>query len=563
MTNNMDSSLVANQNQIDDENNNDDKNNNSTPNGLCKSSPGHYKRRRRLRAKLIIIALTLIVFIRFDWRSGGGISRQHDDGASWLAGDSNMQQRPSDCRTQNTEWALDEEQIYAGQQRRPLVIFASGAYLDSVGQLTSVMNEFVDSLLERVSFMAEIIIESALDEECYSPFEPKEDEDASLDPRRAMASKLAACRRYEAKHNLTTTKLGRNGKPVTESNKQQEQPLDGVVFDRDEFKNVDLFLNQYHQNLGGLLPSGRGKPGGCKLFTLDLNSDDLPANDMGLCCQQFHDCYSKCANKKLDCDLDFRRCLNEICRANFNYRNETLVREFASQPSGEWPPRRNYDEASLAAGPNPGSSRRSHRMSKRNILSSWFERGGNGDDPNGHLHHDMGYEPMAMFGSGAHLHHHHHLDEFAAIEEAEEAGADGDLEEEELATFDEVTNESSLASDGASMEERRRRRQAPPLETEAEEENDEAESEPAGEAAASTATGGARRASSSATGSGGRGGKGDSLEQDPRAIKRLQDKYKACKLASKLLIIGNLAFGCQNYKRSQWQACCSVGSKRR
>lgn len=46
-------------------------------------------------------------------------------------------------------------------------------------------------------------------------------------------------------------------------------------------------------------------------------------------------------------------------------------------------------------------------------------------------------------------------------------------------------------------------------------------------------------------------------EADTRTTaKRLRDKYKACKLASKLLIIGNLAFGCQNYKQSQWRACC-------
>lgn len=44
--------------------------------------------------------------------------------------------------------------------------------------------------------------------------------------------------------------------------------------------------------------------------------------------------------------------------------------------------------------------------------------------------------------------------------------------------------------------------------------------------------------------------------QKKQIEKDLAAKYKACRLASKILIIGSLAFGCQQFQRAQTNACC-------
>lgn len=427
-------------------------------------------------AKLIIITLTLIVFIWLDgggWRARSGRQLASQKlplpfGVSMNNIDRLTDPRiPSTPTTNNTN-DYGEQQ----QQRRPFILLASGAYLDSVGQLTDVMNEFVNSLLEKVSFLAEVVIESALEESCPSPFiegsaEREADHEdgrssSEAELNRTLNIDSAACRRFGAKH-----KLGNEPK----------QSLNEQSFDLDEFKNVNVFLDQYlgpnRHNPPSALNSRRE---GCKLFTLDVNSEDLPAEQMAFCCSQFHGCYNKCSERKSDCDRAFRRCLNGICRSQFNYKNETLLRQYAAN-------------LELAQKLSSGAGKRR----RRHILSGVFS-----DQV------DMGYEPMALDEPEG--------DDFELVEPVDSDSSGADFEPAD--------------SDG---KRRRRRRGA----TESDEENE------AGDQAT---------------------GQSPDLDVDARTIKRLQDKYKACKLASKLLIIGNLAFGCQSYKQAQWRACCSSGN---
>lgn len=174
---------------------------------------------------------------------------------------------------------------------------ASG-FLQDVGQFSQMMSEFVDALLEKVSFLAEIIIDSSMSEQCEFTC-------ASI-PEDAIPN------------NGTFMELG-GARPGRNRIffKREDQ------FDADEF-NVDV-----HTFIESLKQSKRQKrqaDSNCRLFNLiDVSRQDLPVGEMELCCKQFHDCYDQCNKQKLACDAELQVCFNSLCKDKFNYKNMTLV----------------------------------------------------------------------------------------------------------------------------------------------------------------------------------------------------------------------------------------------
>ena len=332
----------------------------------------------------------------------------------------------------------------------------AASYLDQVGQLTQVMNEFVEALLEKVSFLATIVIESSLAEECTAPIGGPKEEPTGGAGRREKCLKL-----MDSMH-LSGAKDGHHS----------NQKLDRSMFDELEFKNLNHFVGAYNKQLlsgqrNGTTGSGLGG-GGCKMFSLEVNPSDLPVGAMELCCAHFSGCYATCGRPKLSCDEQFRDCLRQMCRNEFDYNNATVVR-------------------------------RQRRLERRR--APLFS----------------GIEPMA-----AELDESDDLEPVEEGEESEGAAAAAAEEEEQ-----EEGAQSGPEVEAASAE-------LKPMEAEEERLYEELDSE--------------RKRKRQTSGD----------EQMSRTGKRLRSKYKACKLASKMLIIGNLAFGCQHYKELQVRACCAT-----
>jgi len=351
-----------------------------------------------------------------------------------------------------------------------LVLLASGSYLEQMGQMSQVMNEFVDALLEKVSFLATIIIESSIMEECVPvgfSFGAKEKTlpSTKLDGGSGVeaegggngggnsggngASQRDDCRRIFGVEEEEKLLGAQNGSQSGGSSGTIERSL----FDEMEYKNLDLFLGHYEERL-----KSEQQQSGCKVFTLDIGQQDLPVGSMESCCHNFGQCYAKCGHPKRKCDEQFRTCLREICWQNFNPKNETLLRM---------------------------EQRGGHHLGRRHAMG------------------DFDAEPLLQED-----------DQPPDGPEEQGAAAGEELEDDEDRLYAEL--------DAERRAERRKRRAAEGKQQEEEEEEDD--------------------------------------EEEPISSwvqKRLRDRYKACKLASKLLVIGNLAFSCQHYKEKQARACCS------
>jgi len=251
----------------------------------------------------------------------------------------------------------------------------SASYLEEIGRLSHSVNLFVDALLEKVSFLADIVIESSMEEQCQISCS------ADLEPK--LVARIRANR-----------------------------------FDGSEYTSIGLFVNDY------IKANDQQADDGCKLFGFSLEPRDLPVGEMEICCRAFKLCYSDCTREKFACDLEFRECLKAMCKKQFDYRNESLVRI--------------------------------HEQTRREAASSMLPT-----------------EPIA-----------------------------DDLEEE----VHEFAEEQDQRDESA--------------------------------------------------GGGGQTHADQSAQPSEMQVRRLKDKYKACKLASKVLIIGNLAFSCQVYRRLQFGKCC-------
>lgn len=183
---------------------------------------------------------------------------------------------------------------------------ASG-FLQDIGQFSQMMSEFVDVLLEKVSFLAEIIIDSSMSEQCEF----------------TCASLGDVVPNNGTFMDLGDASSGRNRIFLKREDK----------FDADEF-NVDVrtFINSLVHNKRQKRQSGQ-MDSNCRLFNLiDVSRQDLPVGEMESCCKQFHDCYDQCNKQKLACDAELQVCFSSLCKERFNYRNMTLVYHFHQHP---------------------------------------------------------------------------------------------------------------------------------------------------------------------------------------------------------------------------------------
>lgn len=202
------------------------------------------------------------------------------------------------------------------------------AYLENLGQISSVMSEFVEALLEKVSFLAEIIIDSSMAEQCELSCPSESAVDESTLNKTSMEMEVApATISSDSKSEINQNKLatGRYNKRSWPVKAERE-------FDANEFTNVALFIDSLKQKLQikrqvrRQSVSNGAETSACRLFNLiDVSRQDLPVVEMESCCRQFDDCYGNCAKEKLACDAEFQLCFKSLCRNKFDFRNESLV----------------------------------------------------------------------------------------------------------------------------------------------------------------------------------------------------------------------------------------------
>lgn len=307
--------------------------------------------------------------------------------------------------------------------------FASASYLDELGQMSQVMSEFINAALEKVSFLAELVIESALAEQCDFNCE-------QADNSSATAKTIDSSSTSEGLMRVAADRI-----------------------DKSEFTDAQLFLDSFEWAQGAAKKKEQKKveekkdgsdelEAGCSLLGFALESRDLPLAEMELCCRSYRLCYANCASSKLHCDLHYRACLTSLCR------QKLLANESASCSGA--------------------TQSRSPRAS-----ASWDQLD------------SLGFEPTA----------------------SDDDDDDNDDEDDHF-NHDHDQRESA----------KKRKRNSARRELESNQEEDEEEE--------------------------------TNQAPNERELRRRRDKYKACKLAAKVLIIGNLAFGCQAYKLAQRQACC-------
>lgn len=187
------------------------------------------------------------------------------------------------------DWHQNHADVLAGATKRShSVMVAQAAYLDDVGQMSHVMSEFIELLLDKVSFLAEIVIESSLEEDCQS-----------------------SCSR-----------------PATEANNGSKaaalvEPLDR--HDGDEFRGAQMWYQPSTTKSSGGASNGAERSPGCRLFGLSLEQRDLPVSGMESCCLDLDLCYGQCGTTKTTCDSTFRACLRSMCKLKFDYMNDSLV----------------------------------------------------------------------------------------------------------------------------------------------------------------------------------------------------------------------------------------------
>lgn len=173
---------------------------------------------------------------------------------------------------------------------------ACAYYLDDLAELSRAMNGFVDALLDKVSLLAELMIDEALDEQCEplqcaASARPERSARQITQPDDLDLLEFGAERAGELLRQIA------NSATIAQATRAEEQDdADG-----------DAALQ-------------------CRLFKFKLRAGDLPAAGMQECCGEFHRCYATCSMAKQQCDARFRACLSAACRARYDYRNATLVR---------------------------------------------------------------------------------------------------------------------------------------------------------------------------------------------------------------------------------------------
>lgn len=374
-------------------------------------------------------------------------------------------------------------------------LLAGAAYLDDVGQMSHVMSEFIELLLEKVTFLADIVIESSLDEECEASCALN----ASRRPNKSNSNNdyinnnpdsSSAGNRYLPNDEADTRKSSASNKGAL-NGKSGVAPA--IELDESEFREPEFWANLWvtkgssgafnaaTQN-NGTQDAQRGSDGsqreqGCSLFGLSLAKHDLPVTEMEACCRELTECYSKCGNLKLTCDSNFRSCLRSMCKLKFDYNNDSLLRRGVLR----W-------ERDTSEG-----------LSQYELLVDRPADGIRSDGPE--------LDEEQLYGS------------LGGLKEPNN-GHDG---------ADSITYANSKPVDQVDRL-LRRHTDGPTV-------ADDASAPTRDEHASSTTA-------------------SELIDQR----KRLKDKYKACRLASKVLIIGNLAFTCRTYRRIQRSVCCTMQS---
>lgn len=181
------------------------------------------------------------------------------------------------------------------------ILAAKSAYLDELGQMSQVMRKFVDALLEKVSFLAEIVIESAMEEHCEAncPADMVSLANLSLDFSERPADVI---RRRRSRRN---------------------------VYDPSEFTNEAAFIRALNEPAKRTIrqvnevkegedeEEEKERESACRLFSFSIKQRDLPAVEMESCCLEFASCYSSCNKQKQVCDSRFQSCLALLCRSKF------------------------------------------------------------------------------------------------------------------------------------------------------------------------------------------------------------------------------------------------------
>lgn len=177
---------------------------------------------------------------------------------------------------------------------------AHGSQFDAAARLSLVMSGLVDALIDKVNFLAEIVIESSMEEECEASCK--------------MANKIS----------LTET-TAEEKKVFSKSNRENK-------FDINELGNLKIFFNSFKNDSSTLLSdddNNLGQFDDCHIFNIKINSKDLPIDEMKFCCKDKRICYNSCGkDKKKECDLNFQSCLKGLCKQRFDYTNKTLVQRY-------------------------------------------------------------------------------------------------------------------------------------------------------------------------------------------------------------------------------------------
>lgn len=200
----------------------------------------------------------------------------------------------------------------------------SAGYLQNAAHFSQTLTTFLDLLFDKINFLAELVIEAANEDDC-----------------------LPAC---ASSSSISTTTTNTNSEQHT--HKQALKAGDEYTYHADIAVRTDK-RRRLAQDFDG-----------CRIFNLNVESRDLPAPEMQVCCSQAHSCYATCGSQKRACDSDFQQCLANTCEllkspASRTRRsaaaaaaaddNEPTVdpSEVDEEESGGMPSSEEFDEADL------------------------------------------------------------------------------------------------------------------------------------------------------------------------------------------------------------------------
>lgn len=354
--------------------------------------------------------------------------------------------------------------------------FARAAYLDDVGQMSHVMSEFIELLLEKVTFLADIVIESALNEDCEPSCVLVANKRQQNNNADGITNKSTGSNKDRLNGGTSATSIGQDSNEF-----RQPQYWANLWLTKG---SSEALSGRAADNSAQEAPPGPDREQGCSLFGLSVAREDLPVVQMESCCREIDRCYSGCDNLKPTCDTNFRRCLKSMCELKFDYNNDSLVRQSGLSMRRRRDAAPNWSQYELLADDLAGSQPQP-------------------DEPE--LDEELLYASLPAWPNNG----RNQADWSSNVDGNQQAGSTSRLLRRQTG------NASMISGDGSSPGEPERSPFSslppPPIEP----------------------------------------------TDEQRLRKQLKDKYKACKLASKVLIIGNLAFTCQRYRQIQRVACCA------